>query len=161
MRKTPYISARCFSVFCCFVRMVTWHCASDRRLVIFRIPDHGKEDPNCQKTKSYDQYAMIVPFFQFVQLSLPVLGIKLVIASSHGDKRLYNISQHKTDPDKCPLATDKHEPGKQCQHDAGNREPICQYSDIGFYPICEKAFDTEYSHRDRRCHSKANGIFGP
>ena len=129
-------------------------------VIKFQIPDNCQDDSNDKEEKSRDKNTGIVLLFCLLELALAVVGVSLLLGSSHGDKGKEGVSKGKSDTDEGTLAADEQHTREERHQDAGNEEGIRQDLDVYRYAFREKALGPDHKEGDKRFNAKANRIFG-
>lgn len=104
------------------------------------IPNNRKDDTNDKEEKSCYKNTVVVLLSGFAELSLPIVGVSLVLGSSHGNKGEHHISDYKSDTDERAFTADKQHTRHQRHQYTGDEERVGQDLNIYCNAIGEKAF---------------------
>ena len=108
-------------------------------IIIFYIPNNRKNDSDAQEKQSRYKNTAVFVLFRLAELSRAVIGVKLVLGSSHRDKGKHHVSENESDSDERALSADEIHRRKERHQDARHEKRIRQDLQIYRRAFGEKA----------------------
>ena len=88
------------------------------------VPNNRKDNSNEKEDQSRYQNTTVIMLLCLAELALPIVGIALLLGSSHGDEGKDRISQNKSETNQSTLAADIHHARKKRHQYTGDEECI-------------------------------------
>ena len=122
------------------------------------VPNHGQNDSDEKEDETSYENATVIVLFGFAKLPCPVVGVALLLCSSHGDKGQHHVSQNEADADKSALAADEQHAGKKRHQDARNEECVGQDLNIHRQAMGKEALGPNHQKGDQQFDAYTDSV---
>ena len=128
-------------------------------LIKFDAPNNRQNDSNGQEEESCHKDTAVLLLFGLAELTRAVVGISLVLGSTHRDKGKHDVPENEADADEGTLAADEEHSRKEGHQHPRDEEGVCQDLKIDRHAIREEALCPNHKKADQDFNSKTNSIF--